>query len=221
VGYLCDAVNQYFDQQIHQSDVVWSYAGVRPLLDDEIINSSAVTRDYKLEVDTDGAPMMSIYGGKITTYRKLAEEALTKLQPLIDIKKPNWTHRDAPLPGGDIKDVDFLGFLSGLQNQYPLLPDELIQRYARSYGTRALQILGDAKNLTDLGEGIGGGLYTAELDYLMDNEWALTEEDILWRRSKLGLSISSAAVSKLIDWLKDRKPKDDIYPNTRAEQVGV
>ncbi|MBL4672830.1 MAG: glycerol-3-phosphate dehydrogenase [Arenicella sp.] len=221
VNYLCDSINQYFDQQIQLGDVVWSYAGVRPLLDDESSDLSGVTRDYKLEIDTDGAPMMSIYGGKITTYRKLAEDALTKLKSVIDIKQSNWTNRDAPLPGGDIKDADFSGFLSDFQKQFPWLPDELAHRYARNYGTRAQQVLGRAKSLNDLGEDIGDGLYAAELDYLINNEWALTEEDILWRRSKLGLSIGPVAISNLNSWLKDRKLEGMIDVRAHGEPVSA
>ncbi len=205
--YLCTAVNRYFNTSVAPEHVVWSYSGVRPLYDDASENVSTVTRDYVFDLDVDGdnangdrAPLLSIFGGKITTYRKLAEHALNKLQPLLDNKAPAWTE-SAALPGGDIPDADFAGFLSAFRADRPWLPEALARRYGRAYGTNAEHVVGAAKNLADLGENFGGGLYEAEVTYLRREEWAQTAEDILWRRSKLGLHLDDAAKEHLTEWL--------------------
>jgi len=195
--YLCDLANRFFRNKITADDIVWSYSGVRPLVDDDADDVSAVTRDYLLDLDTDGAPLMSIFGGKITTFRKLAEEVVDKLIPVLGIDKPAWTSSHAPLPGGDIDNADFDGFLAELRETYSWLPADLAERYARAYGTLAKELIGTAGALAELGEDLGGGLYGAEIDYLMRREWALTAEDILWRRSKLGLHVSEGTVSRL------------------------
>lgn len=189
--YLCTMANSYFVRRISPSDVVWSYSGVRPLLDEEGTDLSAVTRDYLLEYDTNpgGAPLLSVFGGKITTYRRLAEEALDMLAPILGGVRPEWTAR-APLPGGDIVNADFNAFLVDLQRHYPWLPETQLHRYARAYGTRIHRLLGGALRLDDLGKVLGDGLFEAEVDYLVRHEWARTPEDILWRRSKLGLHMA-------------------------------
>ncbi len=184
--YLCAAVTRWLTRPVTPADVVWSYAGVRPLHDDGAENASAVTRDYVLDLDDpqDAAPALSIFGGKITTYRRLAEAALTKL----GIPGPSWTGA-APLPGGDIPGGDFEHFVADLTAAYPGLPPALLHRLARAYGTRATRLLGAAKTMEDLGQDYGAGLTRAEIDYLRAQEFARTAEDILWRRSKLGLHI--------------------------------
>ena len=202
IAYLCEASNRYFRRKIGAQDVVWSYSGVRALLDDEERDASAVTRDYTLELHAGGAPLLNVFGGKITTYRKLAEEAVDMLKPVLNFKAPAWTGKDAPLPGGDIANANFDGFLRELQRRYPWLPSQLARRYARAYGTRTEVFLAGAKQLEDLGEHLGGGVYAAELRYLMEHEWARTAEDILWRRSKLGLHVSQETVQHLEAWLK-------------------
>lgn len=203
--YLCDAVNAYFERRIAPGDVVWSYAGVRPLQDDESANASAVTRDYVLEVDDakGRAPLLSVFGGKITTYRRLAEQALEKLRPYFPKAGPSWTAR-APLPGGDMPDADFERYLARLVVEAPWLPQALARRYARAYGTRTARLIAGAKNLADLGASFGGGLYRREVEYLVAEEWALGAEDVLWRRSKLGLHVGQATVSALETWFANK-----------------
>ncbi len=201
-AYLCEAVNRYFARPVAPADVVWSFSGVRPLLDDEANDLSAVTRDYELVLEAaDGkAPLLSVFGGKLTTYRRLAEEALALLQGPLGSVTPAWTS-GAPLPGGDIPGADFDRFLLQLSRRHPWLPAPLAQRYARAYGTRTDKLLAGARSLGDLGEEIGDGLYEVELSYLTRYEWALTAEDVLWRRSKIGLRASPDTVGRLGEWL--------------------
>jgi len=198
VAYLCAMANRYFSHGISPADVVWSYSGVRPLLADDAANLSAVTRDYVLECDATGgrAPLLSVFGGKITTYRRLAEEALDLLAPSLTALKGAWTAA-APLPGGDISNADFEGFLAAFCRSAPWLPQALARRYARAYGTRVDRLLAGAHSLTQLGEDYGGGLYEAEINYLTNQEWAQTAQDILWRRSKLGLHVSAETAGRL------------------------
>jgi len=210
--YICDAVNRYFKQTVRPEDAVWSYAGVRPLYDDANADVSAVTRDYVFDLD-EGAgadrepPLLSVFGGKITTYRRLAEHAIDRLVPRMAEPArrragPAWT-RHAHLPGGDMPDADFEGFLAELRRARPWLPAPLARRYARAYGTRTADLLGAAACLADLGEHLGDGVYAAELAYLRTAEWALTVDDVLWRRSKLGLHVSDATRAAIARYLAD------------------
>jgi glycerol-3-phosphate dehydrogenase len=201
VEYLCQVINSHFVPQIKPADVVWTYAGVRPLYDDESENASAVTRDYVLELDEadGGAPLLSVFGGKITTYRKLAEHALEKLKPHFPRSGPAWTHA-APLPGGDMPDADFDAFLAAFRGRWPWLPAELARRYARAYGTRAERLLAGANGINDLGQHFGDDLYGREVEYLVDKEWAMTAADVLWRRSKLGLHLAPDTATALQAW---------------------
>lgn len=214
IDYLCEMANRYFTRQISKQDVVWTYSGVRPLLDDSAQKASAVTRDYLLECLGDennpGAPLLNIWGGKITTYRKLAEDAMAMLLPRLKVDIPGWT-ANVPLPGGDleqtgelVKQVDFALFLKKFTAQYPWLPIELAQRYARSYGTRAERFLGTATGLPDLGEQLTPGLYAAEAKYLQNVEWACSAEDILWRRTKCGLFSKPEHIARVQAWLKEQ-----------------
>jgi glycerol-3-phosphate dehydrogenase len=201
-AYLCDSINHYFKQHISPQDVCWTYSGVRGLLEDENAeNASAVTRDYLLELDTPAnqPPLLSVFGGKITTFRKLAEEAVDKLSDALQspARGKTWTE-GAPLPGGDIADANFERFLTGFKQKTPWLPGELAHRYARAYGTRAFKLLGNATSLADLGEAIAPNLYEAELRYLRDNEWATCADDVLWRRSKLGLHMERGSLDEVI-----------------------
>jgi glycerol-3-phosphate dehydrogenase len=215
--YICDAVNRYFKQTVRPADAVWSYAGVRPLYDDSNANVSAVTRDYVFDLD-DGAgadqdpPLLSIFGGKITTYRRLAEHATDRLLAMVpetlrQRAGPAWT-RNAHLPGGDIPHADFETFFAELRRARPWLPVRLARRYARAYGTRTARLLGDAECLDDLGQHLGDGVYAAELDYLREAEWARTLDDVLWRRSKLGLHISPATRNAIARHLDGRAGAD-------------
>jgi glycerol-3-phosphate dehydrogenase len=186
---------------------VWSYSGVRPLVEDEASDAAAVTRDYRLELEQDGAPLLNVFGGKLTTYRKLSEEAMDMLAPLLGCG-PAWTSR-ACLPGGDTtgprpasKAVrQFSRFVQQLQKEYPWLAPALVQRYARAYGTRTRRLLQGCASLEALGEQVLPGLYEAEIDYLRSQEFAVTAADILWRRSKLGLHLGPDAGARLDAWL--------------------
>ncbi len=193
VTYLCESVNRYLNVQVKESDVVWSYAGLRPLYDDASANASAVTRDYVLDLDTqDGAPLLSIFGGKITTYRKLAEHALEKLAPVLPaVGGQSWTAQEV-LPGGDLGDGGFDQALARLRRTAPWLPEGLAWRLMRNYGSRTYEIIGEANSMQDMGEVLGGDLTSREVDYLISREWARTAEDVLWRRSKLGLHLNDA-----------------------------
>ncbi|KVC72896.1 glycerol-3-phosphate dehydrogenase [Burkholderia ubonensis] len=189
--YLCDSINRYFKRKISPADVHWTYSGVRPLLEDEnAANASAVTRDYRLEMDDGaGAPLLSVFGGKITTFRKLAEEAGDLLCRALGRDAAPWT-AGAPLPGGDIANAKFDAFAAQFAARHPWLPAELARRYARAYGTRAERVVGNAKSLAELGAAIAPGIHEAELRYLRDVEWATRAQDVLWRRSKLGLHVA-------------------------------
>ena len=171
---------------------------MRPLLADDAAELSAVTRDYMLECDAASAraPLLSVFGGKLTTYRRLAEEALDLLAPSLPHMKSAWT-KNAPLPGGDIPNADFDGFLADFRRSAPWLPEALARRYARAYGTRVDRLLAGARSLTELGDDFGGGLYGAEIEYLISQEWARTAEDVLWRRTKLGLHVGAQTASRL------------------------
>ncbi|MBW8752768.1 MAG: glycerol-3-phosphate dehydrogenase [Sphingomonadales bacterium] len=203
IEYLCGGVNRYFARAIGPADVVWSYAGVRPLLDDGSGKPEAATRGYRLELSDaeEGAPLLSVYGGKITTYRHLAEEAVDLLAPRLPVLRgPGWTKRK-PLPGGDFA-IDGLSALKAeLAASHPFLSAADTDRIARAYGTRAVRWLVGAKTWGDLGERFGAGLSAAEVAYLRREEWARTEEDILWRRTKLGLRLTAEEQTALAEYL--------------------
>ena len=186
--YLLDTVRRYFARSVAEAEIVWTYSGIRPLYDDKAANASAVTRDYVLDLDADDglAPMLSIFGGKITTYRKLAEHALAELGPHLRKDSGAWT-AGATLPGGDLPDGDFTKFVTELSSRHPALPAPLLHRLARAYGTRVHMLLNEVETPSNLGEDLGGGLHEAEVAYLVRHEWARTAEDVLWRRSKIGL----------------------------------
>jgi glycerol-3-phosphate dehydrogenase len=207
--YLCESVSRYFRTPVAAADVLRSYSGVRPLYDDHAENASAVTRDYVLDVTGgDGQPpLLSVFGGKITTFRKLAEHALEKLLPAMG--RPagaGWTAQ-AAMPGGDIEDFD--DYLATVIATYPGFPEGFLHRLVRAYGTRATRILGDAATPAGLGEDFGGMLTAAEVDYLVQQEWAREPEDILWRRSKLALHVPENTVARLAAYLEaTRKMKE-------------
>ena len=201
-AYLCAAVGRFFTRPVTPDDVLWSFAGVRPLFDDASEDPAAVTREYVLDLDAgpEKPPLLSVFGGKITTYRRLAERALDMLRPYIPVAGAPWTALE-PLPGGDLPDADFERFSSALCRGRPWLPTDLAQRYARAYGTRTEALLGDARSVDDLGRDFGAGLHEREVAYLASNEWAATAEDILWRRSKLGLHAPKETAAALDGWL--------------------
>jgi glycerol-3-phosphate dehydrogenase len=202
--YLCESVSRYFRADVTPADVVRSYSGVRPLYDDHAANASAVTRDYVLDVEggADKPALLSVFGGKITTYRKLAEHALEKLLPVMGrAVGKSWTS-GVPLPGGDIPGADCDAYLTQLTSRYQFLPQRLAHRLARAYGTRTERILGTATSLADLGADLGGGLTEAEATYLAAHEWARDAEDILWRRSKIVLHVPDGTQARLAAHLK-------------------
>ena len=184
--YLCNSVNHYFKQTISPDDIVNEWSGVRPLQADDANNASAVSRDYCIEVEDDNGatPILSVFGGKITTYRELAEHALHKLKPYFPQMKSTWTST-TPLPGGDISNAS--DYALTLSKQYPFLPVKMLNRYAHSYGNLSDLILHNVKSVTEMGDNFGSDLYQKEIEYLVKNEWAHSCDDILWRRSKLGL----------------------------------
>ena len=203
IEYLCDSVSEYLAQPVNPEDVVWTYAGVRPLYDDGASEAKAATRDYVFELDTPGgAPMLSIYGGKITTFRRLAEEALERLSPYLRSAKAKegWTAK-SPLPGGDMDVSAVAAMTAELIRNYPFLASAHASRLAHAYGTRATKMLGNAKSLADLGQSFGAGLTESEVRYLIAHEWARSADDIVWRRSKLGLRLSADEIADIEDWI--------------------
>lgn len=197
IAYLLDLANTYLARPLTAADIVWTFSGVRPLYDDGAADPSAITRDYVLKIDSErndgthraGAPILSIFGGKLTTYRKLAEHALAELKPFLPQMGPAWTERQ-PLPGGDLPAGGLAAWSAELGRRYPALPGELLRDLARRHGSLAPMILGAAKTAADLGEDFGHGLTAAEIDYLVREEWARTADDVLWRRTKCGLAMT-------------------------------
>ena len=215
IDYICSAASEYFATPVTPEQVAWTYSGVRPLYDDASDNASKVTRDYKLDLDVrDGAPILSVFGGKITTYRKLAEQALDMLREPLGFTKGGWTS-GVPLPGGDIADADFDAFLASRRQKYPWLEPRVLLDWARNYGTRIDNIVGKAESMEGLGRHFGGPLFEAEVRYLVDSEHALTAEDILWRRSRKGLHVPDGTEAALQEWLDVHFPFDA----TRTEAV--
>jgi D-erythritol 1-phosphate dehydrogenase len=190
VQYLLDLANAYLDRPLARDDIVWTYSGVRPLYDDGASDPSAVTRDYVLKVDaTDGAPVLSSFGGKITTYRKLAEHALRDLTPFFPGMKAPWTAK-ATLPGGDLPKGDRAAWETELRRKYAQIDGAVVHGVARRHGSRATMVLGDAASMADLGRDFGAGLTQREIDYLVREEWATSADDVLWRRTKCGLPMT-------------------------------
>ena len=209
IDYLCAGVNAYFAKPVSPADVVWSYSGIRPLLDDGSGRPEVATRGYSFALDGgngDGgglAPLLSVFGGKITTYRTLAQAAIARLQPRVSaLHGPEWTDRE-PLPGGDFAKQGAGELAAALARDYPFLDESQAQRLTRAYGTIARQILGEARTRADLGRDFGHGLSEREVAYLIDAEWARTAEDVLWRRTKLGLHYSPEQAAVLERWMSD------------------
>ena len=199
IAYLCEAVSAWFRQPVTPADVVWSYAGVRPLRDDGADAAQEATRDYVLEV-TGTPPVLSVFGGKITTFRRLAEAALDKLSPFFPGMRPRWTAH-ASLPGGDFPWDGFAALRDDLARRYPFLPRATVTRLTRAYGTRVPAVMGDARTLSDLGTAFGAGLTAREVDFLVREEWARTAGDVVWRRSKLGLRMTPGEINVVASYL--------------------
>ena len=200
IVYLLAAVDRNFARSVTRDEVVWTYSGIRALIDDGSSNPSRVTRDYVLELDDDGPPLLSVFGGKLTTYRKLAERAVDRIAAFFPGAGSAWTER-AFLPGGVVPDRDLAEYARSLAENFPSLKPELLSRFAHAYGTRAERLLEGVRTAEDLGEDFGGGLYAREVDYLVANEWAQSAEDILVRRTKLGLHVGKDTAVRLNDYL--------------------
>jgi glycerol-3-phosphate dehydrogenase len=205
-NYLLDVVNAHFVRQLKPTDVVWSYSGVRPLMDGEEENAQKASRDYYFEVDHEKgkAPLISVFGGKITTYRKLAEAATDKLCQFFPEASGHWTKK-ASLPGGDFD--NHVGLTATFKQEFRWLPEDVLSRYVRTYGTTSRDILHGCTSVEDLGEHFAGTLYEKEVQHLVKNEWAMTAEDILWRRTKQGLYASDAQTKTLETYLSPASAK--------------
>lgn len=202
--YLIDFACQYFEKPVTKDDIVWSYSGVRPLYDDGAKSATAATRDYVLSLNSDAAPVLNVFGGKITTYRVLAEQCFAKIKAYFPKTGSDWSARVA-LPGGNFAVSEFESRVSQLQTRYPFLGERWARRLMRAYGTDAEAILNEADSPKALGEDFGATLTAAEVMWLMQNEYAFTAEDILWRRSKLGLHFNSAQTSRLDSWMQSKR----------------
>jgi glycerol-3-phosphate dehydrogenase len=214
IAYLCASVSEYMAKPVTPRDVVWTYSGVRPLYDDGASEAKAATREYAFELDTPGGvPLLSVYGGKITTHRRLAEEALEKLSPYLKGTKARegWTAK-ASLPGGDMNVSAVAALTANLMRSYSFLTPAHANRLAHAYGTRAAKVLGTAKAMADLGRDFGATLTESEVRYLISCEWACTAEDVVWRRSKLGLRMSAAEIAALDGWLAAQRTKTGLLP---------
>jgi glycerol-3-phosphate dehydrogenase len=206
IDYLCQIANAYLAKPITPRDVVWSYSGVRPLYDDGATDPSDITRDYVLELDAGkdgGTPLLSIFGGKITTYRRLAEAVLAKLKEFLPAMKSEWTRRE-PLPGGDMPRGGLPAYERSLASLYPWLPAKVRSALVRRHGTRITRVLGEAKSVDALGRHFGDALYAAEVDYLVAQEWARTAEDVLWRRTKCGLHLDPQQRDAVAAYLREQ-----------------
>ena len=212
VQYLCDQASRYFERPVLPGEVVWSYSGVRPLLDDHSDAASAVTRDYLLETNTAAAPLLTVWGGKLTTFRKLAEEAGDAVTAMLGDRRAAWS-RGAFLPGGDLSswigapsrpDADVARFLVEVGRRLPWLAPDVAKRLTRAYGSRIERVVGDATSMSGLGAEVAPGLFEAELDYLRREEWAVSADDILWRRTKLGLHYNDDQRRAVADWIGAR-----------------
>lgn len=204
VNYLCSAASEYFNEPVKADDIVWSYSGVRPLYDDGASAAQEATRDYVLRVDgEEGEPSaVNIFGGKITTYRKLAESMMEEIEQLIGARNAPWTAQ-SQLPGGDFAVADYNKLVSKLKSEFPFIQASLSERLVRSYGTKAWVLMQGAKTLEDMGTEFGGSLTEREVNYLMKHEWAECAEDVVWRRSKLGIRLDKTEISTLDKWMRD------------------
>jgi glycerol-3-phosphate dehydrogenase len=224
IDYLLGAVNEYFRVPVRRDTIRWTYSGVRPLHDDGSSKAQEATRDYELtfETETNRAPLLSIFGGKITTYRRLAENALEKLSAIFPNMGQGWT-QNAPLPGGDFAPEHLEAEITRIRRMIAGLPHEQAERLFRTYGTRAMRFLEGASRLKDLGEDFGAGLSQREVDYLIAEEWARSADDILWRRTKLGLKLSGEQRRKLNSYVIMRAGGawDGDEASTRAGSAGA
>ncbi len=221
IDYLCTAASEYFAEPVRRQDVVASYAGVRPLFDDHATKAQEATRDYVLKAEGGAAgeaPLINVFGGKLTTYRRLSEHVLEEVGRLIGAKGSPWT-AGAALPGGSFPLTGFAAELTKLRSDYPFLQSRHAERLFRLYGWVAPEILGKAHAYEDLGECFGHDLYEAEVNHLVEKEWAVTAEDVLWRRTKLGLHLDDRQTERLAEWLSARVSKAETDRRVRAALV--
>jgi glycerol-3-phosphate dehydrogenase len=207
--YLCNAASEYFEQPVRQEDIVWRYSGVRPLFDDGASEAQEATRDYVLRRDGGAgeAPLVNVFGGKLTTYRKLAESMMALIEADLGTKGAAWTV-DGVLPGGDFDPLGYGALVDDVLQQHPYLEASLAARYVRLYGTKVWELLGSAKRLQDLGRDFGEGLTACEVTYLIENEWAQTAADVIWRRTKLGIRFTEEMTMALDRWMAERRSSD-------------
>ncbi len=205
ISYLCRSASEYFEQPVLEENVVWTFSGVRPLYDDGASKAQEATRDYVLREEGEGdeALLIDIFGGKITTFRVLSEAIVEKIENRLGARNPAWT-ATAALPGGDFPVEGFEALLSSIRREYPFLQEKQARRMCHAYGTKIRDLLKDAKSADELGFDFGGGLSECEVAYLIAQEWAMTGEDILWRRSKLGLHLTKEQQNKLAEWVEAR-----------------
>jgi glycerol-3-phosphate dehydrogenase len=208
IDYLCSAASEYLANPVTREDIVWTYSGVRPLFNDNASAAQEATRDYVLKTEGDAATgaLVNVFGGKLTTYRRLAESVMERVEAVLGKRKPAWT-RGATLPGGAFPPLNFEAELSRLRVAYPALRGDLLRRLMRHYGTLSKAILGDAKTAEDLGPMLVGDLSAREVDYLMDEEWAQTTDDVLFRRSKLGITAKPAEIEALRAYMDHRQAR--------------
>jgi glycerol-3-phosphate dehydrogenase len=212
IAYLLDAARQTFAAKLDDSDIRWTYSGIRPLCDDQAESPSALSRDYVLDLEMEGAPLLSVFGGKLTTHRQLAEDVMGRLSQFFPRATGAWTG-NAILPGGDI-DQRPEAYAKTLERQYPFLSTAQSERLARSYGRRAERLLGNATAIADLGEAFGPDLTRREVDYLIVEEWARTAEDVLFRRTKLGLHLPRDIIERLDAYVRERVPQSSSTEST-------
>lgn len=209
--YLCRFASEYFERPVTPDDIVWTYSGVRPLYDEGASSATAATRDYTLKIDRSaGAPVLNVFGGKITTYRRLAESALAKIGHALGAKGAPWT-AGAALPGGDFPVGGVGRLIAELRAAYPFLDEFWSRRLVRAYGTEARQVLGEARGAAELGRDFGATLTEREVTWLMDREFACAAEDVVWRRSKLGLRLTAEQVAALDDWMRTARRNRAIH----------
>ena len=218
VQYLLEMVNHYFRRELTRRDVAWTFSGVRPLLGASTQDPTSITRDYVLDFDRNGPPLLSIYGGKLTTYRRLAEDVVDSVCDTLGVVARKWTAQ-APLPGGDMPGADFERFRKRMARRYAWLERELLNRYARAYGTRMERLLDGCTGLDDLGPAVLPGLMEREIDYLRREEFAVTAEDILFRRTKLGVHLPEGSTARLEAWLAAAQQRSTM-PALRGSEIG-
>lgn len=222
IAYLCSAASEYFEKPIRREQIVWTYSGVRPLYDDGASSAQETTRDYVLELDADDdrAPLLSVFGGKITTYRKLAEAVMEKLSGPLNLKAGEWT-ATKPLPGGDFAHDGFDAQVFALRARHGYLTERHARRLVRAYGTRAPLVLGEARSMADLGRCFGADLTEAEVDYLRAHEFVTSAQDVMWRRSKLGLRLNGQERGALEAWFSDRAARPITVGNPSGETTAM